>query len=131
MADRWTVAPILRVRDVRAAAAHYRDILGFDVPDDRIQDGLGDEGAIYAICSRDGVEIHLGRRRAGWQVDPGERPNAIGAYLRVPDVRALHDELASRGARIVQAPTAEPWGDLVIVVLDLDGYVLSFASSPG
>jgi hypothetical protein len=28
----WEVAPILRVRDVRTAAAYYRDRLGFDCP---------------------------------------------------------------------------------------------------
>ena len=130
MESAWTVAPIFRVRDVRAAAAHYRDVLGFDMPDERILTEPGNDNAIYAIASRSGVEIHLGRSRDGWRVDPGERPNALGAYLRVPDVRALHDELAGRGARIIQPPTVEPWGDLVMVVLDLDGYELGFATAP-
>ena len=124
----WAIAPILRVADVRAAAAHYRERLGFEVPDDAIVDGIGEEGAIYAIASRDGVEVHLGRARSGWKIDPGEPPNALGAYIVVSDVRTLHAELRERGAEILQAPTIEPWGHLAIVVRDLDGYLLTFAS---
>ncbi len=130
MSQAWSVAPIFRVGDVRAAAEHYRDVLGFELRPDSIQEGPGGEGAIYAIVRKAGIEIHLGRARSGWRVDPGERPNAIGAYLRVPDVRAFHDELVGRGADILQAPVAEPWGELAIVVRDGDGYLLSFAS-PG
>ena len=128
MGDRWTVAPILRFRDVLEAVDDYRDRLGFDIPEGSIHFGLGDEGAIYAVARRDGIEIHLGRARKGWNVDPGEQPNALGAYLVVPDVRALHAELVERGAEIRQPPTVEPWGDLAIVVRDAAGYLLSFAS---
>ena len=129
MTARWTVAPVFRVRDGRAAAEHYRGVLGFDVPEDRIHSGPGAEGAIYAICSRDGAEIHLGRAREGWRVDPGQRPNALGAYLRVSDVNGLHAEFVRRGANVVHPPTVEPWGDLVVVVTDLDGYELAFAQA--
>ena len=128
MGDPWSVAPILRVRDVLAAAEHYRDVLGFELRPESLHEGIGSEGAIYAILRRGEIEIHLGRARTGWQVDPGEQPNALGAYLRVPDVRVLHDELLDRGADVLQSPTVEPWGDLAIVVRDLDGYLLSFAS---
>ena len=129
MGDPWSVAPIFRVRDVRAAAEHYRDVLGFELRPESLHEGVGTEGAIYAILRREGIEIHLGRAREGWKVDPGVQPNALGAYLRVLDVRALHEELVERGADVLQAPKVEPWGDLAIVVRDLDGYLLSFASS--
>ena len=130
MAESWTVAPILRYRDVLEAVDAYRDRLGFVIEEESIHSGPGEEGAVYAIARRDGIEIHLGRARSGWPVDPGEQPNALGAYLLVPDVRALHAELAERGADILQPPTVEPWGHLAIVVRDHAGYLLSFGTAP-
>jgi uncharacterized glyoxalase superfamily protein PhnB len=127
MANAWTVAPILRVADVRAAAEYYRDVLGFELREGSLMEGS--EGAIYAVLRREGIEVHLGRSREGWEVNPGVQPNAIGGYFRLPDVRALHEELVGRGSEILQKPTLEPWGDLAIVVRDLDGYVLLFASA--
>ena len=124
----WEVAPVLRVRDVRKAAAYYRERLGFDCPDDSILAGAGDEGAIYAIARRDGAQIHLGRARSGQRIDPGQRPNSIGAYVYVTGVRALYEELVRRGADIVQVPTVMPYGLEDVVVRDLDGYHIAFGA---
>lgn len=95
-----TVAPVLRVRDVRAAAAYYRDRLdrlGFDCPEESIAPGVGAEGAIYTIVRRAGVMIHLGRAHRGRTIDPGIAPNAQGAYVYVTDARAVHAELSHAG----------------------------------
>lgn len=124
----WSVAPVFRVRDVRAAAAYYRERLGFECPEESIHDGLGDEGAIYAIARRDGIEVHLGRCRTGQVIDPGRSPNALGAYFFVPDVEKLHAELAELGPRDLTAPKLAPYGLNEITVLDLDGYHLGFGT---
>ncbi len=126
----WKAAPIFRYADVQAAIDHYRDRLGFVFHDESIYRGPGAEGVVYAIACRDGLEIGLGRARMGWPVNPGEAPNALGAYIHVPDVDGVFQDLEGRGADIVQPPTLEPWGARVIVVRDLAGYHLSFAS-PG
>ena len=126
--SQWYVCPVLRVADVRAAAAYYVDQLGFSCPDDSIHEGIGDEGAVYAICRRGDIAVHLGRRREGHEIDPGAEPNALGAYFEVPDVDALFVELRDRGADIVREPLDEPYGMRDFSVRDLDGYNLAFGS---
>ena len=121
----WSIAPVFRVRNVRASAAFYRDRLVFDCPEERIMGGVGDEGAVYAIARRDGIEIHLGRQRTGWTLDAGKPPNALGAYFFVADVDALHAELRKRGAP-VDAPSVASYGLREIHVVDPDGYHLGF-----
>jgi catechol 2,3-dioxygenase-like lactoylglutathione lyase family enzyme len=98
----WTLAPVLRVRDVRASVRYYREKLGFECPEESIIEGIGSEGAIYAIVRREGIMIHLGRARTGHEIDPGRPPNALGAYLYVSDAKALHGELLNRGADVVE-----------------------------
>lgn len=124
----WGLAPILRVRDVRAAADYYRDKLGFECPETSISDGVGAEGALYAIVRRQGVAIHLGRARRGHEIDPGRPPNALGAYLYVPEVEPVFEELSARGAEIVREPHTAPWGFREVIVRDLDGYHLTFGA---
>ena len=127
----WQIAPVLRVRDVRAAVAYYRDRLGFECPDESMMDGRGDEGAIYAIMRRGGVMIHLGRARRGHAIDPGRLPNAQGAYLYVDDVNGLFEQLREWGAEIVQEPRVASYGLLELIVRDPDGYYLTFGEPVG
>jgi len=47
----------------------------------------------------------------------------------VKGVRALHDELQARGARITKPIGARPWGFVDFYVEDADGYVLCFSES--
>lgn len=126
----WQVSPVLRVRDVRAAVAYYREKLGFDCPDESIYDGIGDEGAIYAIMRRSDAAIHLGRARTGHTIDPGQPPNSLGAYLYVPEVKELFAEFQKRGAEIVQEPRVAPYGFEEVVVRDPDGYHITFGADP-
>ena len=113
---------------VRASVEHYVEKLGFECAPEGIVDGAGDEGAIYGIVRRAGVEIHLGVRRRGHDIDPGRPPNAQGVYLFVEDAKALHEELQGRGADIASEPRRQPWGMLDFTVRDPDGYILGFGS---
>ncbi len=129
----WEVAPVLRVRDVRAAAAYYRDKLGFDCPEESIIDGGEsgvNEGAIYAFVRRDGIQLHLGRVKTDQPVEPGAPPNALGAYLYVPEIASLYEEFKRRGADIVQGPAVAFYGLEEIAIADLDGYIVTFGAPP-
>jgi uncharacterized glyoxalase superfamily protein PhnB len=126
----WEVAPVLRVRDVRTAAAYYRDRLGFECPEESIIDGAGDEGAIYAFVRRGGIQIHLGRARSNQPAEPGTPPNALGAYLYVPEIAGLYEEFKRRGANIIQEPAVAFYGLEEIVIVDVDGYIVTFGAPP-
>lgn len=70
------IAPQFVVADVVRAAEHYRDALGFTVVD-----YFGDP-PVFAIVSRDGVEIHLGKRDTG-NIVPNRtvRGDVLDAYI--------------------------------------------------
>ena len=53
----------------------------------------------------------------------------LSAFVEVSDADALHVSLLAAGARIRQAPRDEPWGMRSLIVDDLDGNLLCFASS--
>jgi len=126
----WAVAPVLRVADVRASVAYYVDKLGFECAPEGIVDGGGDEGAIYGIVRRGEIAIHLGRKRDEHEIDAGIAPNALGAYVFVPDVHEIYAEFQRRGADLVQEPRVQPYGLEDITVRDLDGYHLGFGAAP-
>ena len=53
----------------------------------------------------------------------------LDAILPVSDVRALHEEFAGRGARIIKPLEERPWGQRDFYVEDTDGYVLCFSEA--
>src|SRR5260221_14535075 len=81
------IAPQFVVPDVVRAAEHYRDALGFT-----IADYFGDP-PVLAMVSRDGVEIHLGKRDTGSVVPNGTvRGDWLDADLWAEDLGSLaHD----------------------------------------
>ena len=121
----WRVAPILGFRDVRKAAEYYRDVLGFN--ERNVMDGIGEEGAVYAILDKDGIEIHLQIRRR--EIFANKRESIESdAYFFVPDPDALHIELVRRGASVLRPPQDEPYGLRDFTVEDLEGHRLVFGT---
>lgn len=120
MAAISSAAPQFLVDDLARALAFYEERLGFR------RDFVHDD--FYASVSRDGAVIHLkcapklaaerAHRRAEEHLD---------AYLTVSGIDELHAELVGRGAAIVKALGARPWGTVDFYVEDPDGYVLCFA----
>lgn len=112
--------PAFVVPDVRAAAEHYRDKLGF-----RICFVVGEHPDQFGIVDRaPGHGVHL--RSAGGLTGRSNRARggqAIDAYLCVPDADAAHADLARRGARLLSEPRDEPWGRREFGVADGDGFV--------
>jgi len=112
MATLGRVAPILGVRDVAAALAHY-ERLGFAT---RAYDG-----AEYGFATRDGVELHLSG------VPQGSDWTRTAAYLYVDDADRLAAEWRAAGAE-VHGPEDTEWGQHEGALVDLDGNVIRFGS---
>jgi catechol 2,3-dioxygenase-like lactoylglutathione lyase family enzyme len=110
-------AAVLVVEDVARSLDYYRDKLGFEgrpYEQDPTQ---------YAYASRQRCNIHLAQGRP--------HPNGFfDVYVYVDDVDALHEELRSRGAKILNAPVHTEYGLREIRVRDPDGYVLAFGMTP-
>jgi len=127
------IAPEFLVADVRKAAEHYRDKLGF-----ALRGYFFGEPPEFAMVGRDDRIVMLslaeGSRGGSNRSHKGE---AIDAYLWVDDVEALHAEFRGSGADIVMPPTLRIYGMKEIEVRDLDGHVLCFGedvpsgSAPG
>ena len=85
------------------------------------------------ICS----VVHPRRDRlAGkpqWEVAPVLRVRDVRAAvnLYVSDCASLYEEFKPRGANILQAPEVAFYGMEEVIVLDLDGYVITFGSQSG
>ena len=122
----WAIAPYFVVDDVVAAAAYYRDRLGFTY------ERLWGESPSFCMVARQGVILmlaQLGRDavRPNHQVDP-ER-SAWDAYIWVQDADALHTEYAARGVTIVRPPCDQPYGCRDFEIADCNGYRLCFGHS--
>jgi|SRR5471030_1411295 len=104
---------VIAVPDLKKSAAYFRDVLGFSLawPED-----MG-----WQMASRGSVRIMLGHSPDAMP------PSATGdhsyfAYLNVNDADALHQEFASRGAIILQAPADKPHGMREFTVATPDGH---------
>lgn len=106
--------PIVRVANLRAAQAYYRDKLGFTVEWDH-----GDPPDFGAV-KRGDFELFMCER---CQSGPG-----MWSMTFMHDVDPYYAELQKRGAHIVMAPKDMPWGLREMHVGDLDGNVIRFGS---
>jgi uncharacterized glyoxalase superfamily protein PhnB len=116
-------APILLVRDVAAAIAHYRDALGFTLvvatPDP----------PTFALLQRDAGSVMLTRADDPSVIVPNwtVQSKTSNLYFWVDDAAALYEEYQHSGARIDWTLYDTPWGSREFGVQDLDGYDIAFA----
>ena len=103
--------PVFRVTDVAASVAYYTQALGFEV---RFQ--WSDD---FACVARGHCQIFL-------TGDNQSQPR-MWVWIGVQDVRALHSQYATSGARVRNPPNNFEWG-LEMQVEDLDGNVLRIGS---
>ena len=110
-----SVAPILPVRDMRAALKHY-ERLGFRI-------GVYDDAEgnlIYGFLSRGEIELHV-------TLVPNfdRQTNTTAVYLKVDDPDGLYSEWSQAGvAGQIIAPEDKPWGMREMSHVDLDGNLL-------
>jgi catechol 2,3-dioxygenase-like lactoylglutathione lyase family enzyme len=117
--------PILRVRDLDASIAYYRDHLGFEVD---WMDGSGPEPTCGQV-SREGVTLILDESAA---FPKAAIPSVVSVALddspESPRLDALHQELVRSGGRVSRSPFSVPWDEHVwqMDIEDPDGNVLMF-----
>jgi PhnB protein len=58
-------------------------------------------------------------------------PDSLTLYVYVPDVDALASRAERAGARVLQRPADQFWGDRIAVFRDPDGYHWTFATNVG
>jgi uncharacterized glyoxalase superfamily protein PhnB len=114
------IAPQFLVDDLRRSIEYYCQRLGFEL--DFVYEGF------YASVSREGGSIHL-KCAPKTEADRTHRKQHehLDAYVGVRDAATLHDELASRGARITTPLQERPWACTDFHVEDPDGYILCFS----
>lgn len=115
-------SPVLLVRDVVAAANHYRDKLGFSY------ELLWGEPPYFVILKRDGMHLMLRQVDDPKHVIPHwtVAEKTCNVYFWVDDAMALHQEFVSRGATIDYGPCDQPYGCREFGIQDLDGYDIAF-----
>lgn len=119
--------PQFTVPDLVRTAEYYRDVLGFRIAD--YWDGERTTSApavppVFAVVWRDDVEIFF--NLATGPVKRERAPGAYDVYVRVTGIDALAEELAHRGADIVDGPSDRVYGQREVVVRDCNGLVLAF-----
>jgi catechol 2,3-dioxygenase-like lactoylglutathione lyase family enzyme len=113
---------ILAVADVERSLAFYRDLLGFAVEatyDDPPYATLACAGARLSLAEQG----HPADDRPGVALAAPDDPSraAVILVLEVPDARALHADLAGRGADILAPVYSPPWGGHRFFVRDPKG----------
>jgi catechol 2,3-dioxygenase-like lactoylglutathione lyase family enzyme len=114
------IAPQFLVDDLDRAIAYYRDKLGFEL-DFAYQ-------SFYASVTRDGFAIHLKHAPKLTAERVHHKQNEhLDAYISVSGIRALFNELQTRGAQVIKPLEEKPWACLDFYVEDPDGYILCFS----
>lgn len=111
------LVPMLRVPDVPAAVAWYRDALGLESCSD------GSEG--WAFLQRDGIELML----SAFNAHEGDCVPAFtgSLYLRCDGVDAWWQRLKDR-ARVCYPLEAFDYGMREFAIYDLNGFLLQFGT---
>ena len=115
-------APYFPVTNLEESADHYERILGFH------RDYVGGNPPEFAIVSRDGLSVMLKLVPASAPIAPNEKQGGTwDVFFWVRDARALHAELAERGADVVYGPIVQQAYHMEeFAVRDREGYVLGF-----
>ena len=119
------ISPFFIVKNVGAAFAFYRDLLGFDItyrhPEDDPFFGIVRRGRAMIMFKDVGVDP-----RPNAQRDVGKGLARWDAYLYVPDPDALAAEFSSRDIAFAQPLRNNDDGLRGFEIRDVDGYVLFF-----
>ena len=114
--------PNVFVKDFQPALAYYTGPLGF-----RPLFVYG-EIPFYAHLARDEAVLAL-RHVTKPVIDRSAGEALLSAFIEVSDVDTLYASLQTASAHIWQAPRDEPWAMRSLIINDLDGNLICFASS--
>jgi predicted enzyme related to lactoylglutathione lyase len=119
-------SPCLLVDDVVKSAEYYRDVLGFHF------DRYWGEPPCFVILLRDSIEISLSNPGGSGFVRPNRkvhRDTPWDTYVWVNDLSTLHQELQSKGAKVIRGPEETFYHAREIEIEDCNGYVLCFGQN--
>ena len=119
-------ATYLPVADLDRAITYYENALGYR------REYVGGTPPAFAILSRDGYPIMLRLVGDPSRIVPNERQGGTwDLFYWVRDVRALHDELSGRGAKVAYGVTFQAAYHMdECAFRDLDGHVIGFGQEP-
>lgn len=110
--------PVLRVNSARKSAQFYADNLGFAT------DWEHQFEANFPLF----ISMSLGTLQLFLSEHKGSGMDNAELYVYVDDVDSLYHQLTSKGTRVEQPPTTQPWGVRDMKLQDLDGHRFIFAS---
>ena len=115
-------APVLLVKDVVAAANHYRDAMGFSY------ERFWGDPPHFVILHRDGMHVMLRQAAEPKHVVPNWTlsDKLWDMYFWVNYADALHAEFVARGATIDYGPCDQPYGCREFGTQDIDGHDIGF-----
>lgn len=113
---------VIAVHDLKASAAFYRDVLGFQVR------AIADPGWLF--FEKDACLIMAGGPASGYPRG-ALPPRQLGdhsyfAYLVVSEIDAYYDAVREKGAEIIKTLRDEPWGLCEFGVRTADGHRIMF-----
>jgi uncharacterized glyoxalase superfamily protein PhnB len=120
----WGVIPTIRVDDVAAALAFYRDVLGFEVERDDPENSVVTRGDARMMVEPAG-SLYSDEYNARIRERLGSRsPNTL--YIEALDLGELNERLLAAGATVVDPLAVRPWGQRELTVEDPFGNWLTF-----
>src|SRR5262245_8133378 len=131
-ADWPALTPYLTVSDASRSLAFYQAAFGFKVTGQVMRN---DAGAVMHAGMRLGdTAIMFAPQNPSNEMRPpasSGAPDSLTLYVYVPDVDAVAARAERAGARMLQRPSDQSWGDRIAVFRDLDGYHWTFATNVG
>jgi predicted enzyme related to lactoylglutathione lyase len=113
---------VIAVPDLKASAAYYRSVLGFDVRE------IGDPGWLF--FDQDDCTIMAGE--CPDEIPPADLgDHSYFAYIILDDVDAYYGRVTAAGASITKNLRAEPWGMREFGLRTVDGHRIMFAGRVG
>ena len=110
-----TVIPVLVYPDVRAAVAWLTEAFGFA---ERVR--IGDDHRAQMRVGADGAMIVADVRGEQQPPQPGRTTHVV--KVRVDDVDAAFERARAHGARVLEEPTDQVYGERECTVEDLAGH---------
>ena len=125
------LSPYLTVRNGQASIEFYARAFGFEAYGEVMRN---DDGEVQHAGMRLGeaaVMFGPAEGSMGLRVPDPASPDSLTLYVYVADVDALFGRAQRGGAKVVQAPADQFWGDRTAVLKDPDGYHWTFATHFG
>lgn len=117
------------VKDMPTMVRFYRDVLGFEIKEDENTSNvfLEKDGTLFLLYRRSDFEVMTGQKYNYAPGINGHYEIALGVE-NFAAVDAAFEEVVSKGAAPVMAPTTEPWGQRTCYVADPEGNLIEIGS---